>query len=456
MIHPALFGTRTLIFDMDGTLISSGKMAVISLRKALDEFFEERSVPAPDYTDSELESGLGAPSNEFYKSLLPPEFVNDWIEFRNLVFENEENNLATMKIRFPGTIRVLTELKRRGYKLALVSNCNFDYLDAIVKSQNLEEFFEKLCCLSAYEGATKTSLIGDVLNEIGSSLSESCAPAVMIGDRHYDIDAAINNEIPSVGALYGYGSREELDKSDTWISDIRQLLHLFNPLQELAEIIATEINRRRKNDRPVVVSIGGKHSSVTAQLVPYILSSLTDLNVVVNHMILDNHTNFSSTSNFGNDNYGENLEQLLPWDVLSMDIFNRKDKSVISTALKKINTTEEKSYRNRAGEVLLIESPFILGNDTKELLDYSCWIDSSDSLMQRASKKLETKTIESSDQFSQSPIDKYFLKYQNGVIPLLDVSYLKVLKNYMKRENPAALADITVKGNRIKRGIFKT
>ena len=35
----------------------------------------------------------------------------------------------------------------------------------------------------------------------------------MVGDRHYDIDAAREIGIDSVGVLYGYGSEEEFKKS---------------------------------------------------------------------------------------------------------------------------------------------------------------------------------------------------------------------------------------------------
>jgi phosphoglycolate phosphatase len=35
-------------------------------------------------------------------------------------------------------------------------------------------------------------------------------PAVMVGDRHHDIDGACVNGIPALGVLWGIGSRHEL------------------------------------------------------------------------------------------------------------------------------------------------------------------------------------------------------------------------------------------------------
>jgi len=37
--------------------------------------------------------------------------------------------------------------------------------------------------------------------------------AVMIGDRHHDIEGAKQNNLKSVGVLYGFGDREELENA---------------------------------------------------------------------------------------------------------------------------------------------------------------------------------------------------------------------------------------------------
>ncbi len=49
--------------------------------------------------------------------------------------------------------------------------------------------------------------------------------AIMIGDRKYDMMGAQMNGIDSIGVLYGYGNREELEKAGATyiVSDIREL-----------------------------------------------------------------------------------------------------------------------------------------------------------------------------------------------------------------------------------------
>ena len=52
---------------------------------------------------------------------------------------------------------------------------------------------------------------------------------VMIGDRKYDIIGAKQNEIDSIGVLYGYGNKEELEEAgaDYVVRDIKMLTALL-------------------------------------------------------------------------------------------------------------------------------------------------------------------------------------------------------------------------------------
>ena len=54
--------------------------------------------------------------------------------------------------------------------------------------------------------------------------------AVMIGDRHHDIEGAENVGIPSIGVLWGYGSREELTEAgaDRIAEKMRDLADIVN------------------------------------------------------------------------------------------------------------------------------------------------------------------------------------------------------------------------------------
>ena len=53
---------------------------------------------------------------------------------------------------------------------------------------------------------------------------------VMIGDREHDIHGAQSHNLPSIGVMWGYGSREELE--------IAAADHVVESLQDLKSLLA--------------------------------------------------------------------------------------------------------------------------------------------------------------------------------------------------------------------------
>jgi phosphoglycolate phosphatase len=58
----------------------------------------------------------------------------------------------------------------------------------------------------------KASMIAEALADF------DCAPtdAVMIGDRHFDIEGAIANQVRGIGVLWGFGDQQELEGAGAW------------------------------------------------------------------------------------------------------------------------------------------------------------------------------------------------------------------------------------------------
>ncbi|QIK40938.1 HAD hydrolase-like protein [Pontivivens nitratireducens] len=60
------------------------------------------------------------------------------------------------------------------------------------------------------ENSDKTSLYAFALNETG----HDPARCIVLGDRRHDIDGARNNDIPTIGALWGFAEPEELHMAE--------------------------------------------------------------------------------------------------------------------------------------------------------------------------------------------------------------------------------------------------
>ncbi len=57
---------------------------------------------------------------------------------------------------------------------------------------------------------SKTAVIAYALNHLNIASKNE---VVMIGDRKHDIEGAKDNDIDSIGVLFGYGSRKELEQA---------------------------------------------------------------------------------------------------------------------------------------------------------------------------------------------------------------------------------------------------
>lgn len=353
MTHPSVFGVRSLIFDMDGTLISSHKVSEDAVRSALGDFFSKRNRTAPAFSREDLLKGIGAPTHEFYADLLPDEFKADWKELRATILEYEREGLKKKRITFPGAIHVLTTLRKRGYKLALVSNCSRHYMDEILDTQGLRDRFDITACISDQEGATKASLTQDILSQFGGK-------GANIGDRYYDVDAAKECGIPSIGVLYGYGNREELAGTATWVEDVRDLLHVFNPLREQAEEFAGRCNKARKIDQPMLVALETPSSAVTRPFTEYFLQALLEMNVTASWVRLEDHLDFSSGV--------MSLDSLYDGSDWSSQIESAKGKERFSLELKsRTRNIPGRVVHGRPGQIVLIEGPLVAANGRDEL-----------------------------------------------------------------------------------------
>ncbi|MDP8205547.1 MAG: HAD family hydrolase [Candidatus Electryonea clarkiae] len=445
MIHPDLNGVRTLIFDLDGTLIRSEDTAKLSLRGALDDFYSLMGLTAPEFSDADLMKGVGAPSNQFYKSLLPDKYQKDWKKYREFVFKHEKRLFYSKRITFSGIIKTLKELRKRGYHLTLVSNCNRSYLETVLESQNLKKYFNPAYCISDFGGTTKQALVKKILDEYGRN-------AAVFGDRIYDVEAAQSNNIPAVGALYGYGTREELAGTVTWIEDNSDLLYLFDPFRELVENIAHLINQRRKNHRPMIAVVSSAHSSQSHEFVNAVLTTLSELNVPSTHISLDRYRNDNALD--GNHDLFSKIQKMYPWNVIQKEIFEKVKNGKIEFELVD-NCDTTRTYRARPGHVVLVEGPFILAKSLAQNIDFGCWINSTDVATGRAIKKMfgKYKTdsrlshLEVQYPWLNNSCDQEFHNWER--------KQAKLQRFFLEENKPSSFADVIIEGNRIYKGQFR-
>lgn len=192
------------LFDLDGTLTDPGPGITNSVMYAL----EKSGYPVPE-------------RQELYKFIGPP-LVYSFRVYSGMSDEEAEKALWYYRERFSagglfeneiyeGIPELLADIKAGGGKIILATGKPEVFAEKILDYFGILQYFDLVAGNTLDE---KRSEKRQVLEHIFNNFPElSKDNAVMVGDRSYDIEAAAEFSIPSVGVLFGYGTREELETS---------------------------------------------------------------------------------------------------------------------------------------------------------------------------------------------------------------------------------------------------
>jgi len=192
-------------FDLDGTLTKSEFGIMNSILYALQKM---------NYKVEDKES---------IKCFIGPPLVQSFMEFCRMSEEDAKQATAYYREHYnggemynaplyEGIEEMLRELHENGTKLYVVTSKPTFFAQRIVEHFDILKYFVKVIGPELKDiNYTKEELIRQAMCDISpkdpDAVRSSC---VMVGDRLYDIEGAVKNQIDSIGVLYGYGSEKEL------------------------------------------------------------------------------------------------------------------------------------------------------------------------------------------------------------------------------------------------------
>jgi phosphoglycolate phosphatase len=191
-----------ILFDLDGTLTDPFEGITLSIRHAMERL--GRIAPAAE----DLRWCIGPPLLDAFKVLLATEDeATAWQAVA--LYRERYTTVGKFENRVIGGIpEVLEELAGAGWFLSLATSKPRTYSGDILDHFGLRRYF-RAAHGSELDGrnADKPDLIRHILAH------EALDPAhtVMIGDRSHDIVGARANRVASIGVLWGYGDRAELE-----------------------------------------------------------------------------------------------------------------------------------------------------------------------------------------------------------------------------------------------------
>jgi phosphoglycolate phosphatase len=188
----------TLLLDLDGTLVDPGPGIIGSYRHALTTL-------GVDAAGDDLRWVIGPPLRETFAHLLGLERVEEAVRLYRERYAAEGLYEAAV---YPGIMEVLNKHLARGTRLLLCTAKPAVFARRVVDHFGLGPY------LSAVYGPDLDGRFddkGDLIDHLLGVEKLDPAEACMVGDRKHDVLAAARHGVPTVGVLWGYGGRDELE-----------------------------------------------------------------------------------------------------------------------------------------------------------------------------------------------------------------------------------------------------
>ncbi|MBP2078786.1 HAD family hydrolase [Oceanobacillus polygoni] len=209
--------SKSIIFDMDGTLFQTDRILELSLEdtfnylRALNKWDGE--TPIDKYREI-----MGVPLPEVWETLLPDHSIEvreqTDVYFLEKLIENINNGKGAL---YPNVIEVFSCLKKSNWSIFVASNGLKEYLKAIISYYHLDNWVTETFSIQQIKSLNKSDLVQDIVKKYDIS------NAAVVGDRLSDIKAAKENGLVAIGCNFDFAQQDELTKADFVIDDLIEL-----------------------------------------------------------------------------------------------------------------------------------------------------------------------------------------------------------------------------------------
>lgn len=195
---------QVYLFDLDGTLTEPGEGITNSVMYALEKF------------------GIHETDRQALYRFIGPPLLDSFMQFYGMSQAQAEEAVAAYREYFSvnglfenrvydGIPALLQSLRDQGKTLVLATSKPEVFTLRILDKFDLSRYFHHVGAASLDSSRSqKADVIRHALHLCGGPALET---VVMIGDRHHDICGAKENKLQSVGVLFGYGDRVELEQA---------------------------------------------------------------------------------------------------------------------------------------------------------------------------------------------------------------------------------------------------
>jgi phosphoglycolate phosphatase len=211
---------KTVIFDLDGTLIDSLGDIISAVNKTLTYF------QLPMLADEVIGSYVGEGVELLIKRSIGEHNIDQFEEILKYYINVYNEECAASTVLFPGVKELLEKLKEKNINIALATNKSIGFTEKILHNLGIYEYFN---IVMGPESVSKRKPHREVVDVIVKRLNADLSTALIVGDSKFDILCGKNAGIYTCGVTYGIGSVESLIEAnaDFLICDIKKLMIFF-------------------------------------------------------------------------------------------------------------------------------------------------------------------------------------------------------------------------------------
>lgn len=194
---------KTVIFDLDGTLLNTLEDLKDAANFALSEFgYPKRSL-------EEIRCFVGNGVRKLIERAVP-EACENIDECLCIFKKNYSENMCNNTVPYNGILKILKDLQDNGVKIGVVSN----KFDSAVK-ELCKKYFGNLVDIAVGQSddVPKKPAPDGVLKamkELGADKNST----VYIGDSEVDVQTAKNSGLPCIGVTWGFRNKNDLQGAD--------------------------------------------------------------------------------------------------------------------------------------------------------------------------------------------------------------------------------------------------
>ncbi len=210
----------TVIFDLDGTLLNTLDDLTDSVNYALAQLGK------PLHTCDEIRMMVGNSVNYLIEKAMPEGSGENEIESCLKIYEKHYHaNMNNKTAPYAGVLDMLSALKARGIKMAVVSNKSDGFTKSLVKQFFGEYITTAIGRSELFPRKPAPDSVLHAMKLLGSEKEST----LYVGDSEVDAVTARNAGVPCVGCLWGFRDRDTLEKEGARyiISEPKELVNIL-------------------------------------------------------------------------------------------------------------------------------------------------------------------------------------------------------------------------------------